>query len=253
MPDRPLVLVTNDDGAHAPGLLALARAMEALGEVYVVAPDRERSAAGHSLTLHRPLRATEIRERFFMVDGTPTDCVALAVMGILKERPRLLASGINQGANMGDDVTYSGTVSAAFEGMLLGIPSMAVSLVDAPGADREVAARVATRLGRLILNRGIPLDTLLNVNVPAGRARGFSVTRQGKRTYNEVIVEKVDPRGRAYYWIGGGAPAWEMGEGTDYQAVSAGRVSVTPLHLNLTNVQALEELRAWEGLSAEGE
>lgn len=248
MPDRPTILVTNDDGIHSPGLKALAEALEEVGEVYVIAPDRERSAAGHALTLHKPLRATEVAPNWYVVDGTPTDCVTLGVMGMLKDKPNLLVSGINLGANLGDDITYSGTVSAAFEGTLLGIPSFAISAVEPLRHELSTAAAFAARLALLVLDRGLPPDTLLNVNVPAGEVNGVEVTRQGKRSYNELIVEKIDPRGRTYYWIGGGEPTWEHLGGTDYEAVMEQKVSITPLHLDLTNYSATETLRQWEGM-----
>lgn len=247
MPERPTILVTNDDGIYSPGLKALAGALEEIGEVYVIAPDRERSAAGHALTLHKPLRATEVAPRWYAVDGTPTDCVTLGVMGMLKEKPDLLASGINLGANLGDDITYSGTVSAAFEGTLLGIPSFAISAVEPLRQDLSAAAAFAARLSVVMLERGLPPDTLLNVNVPPGELNGVEVTRQGKRSYNELIVEKIDPRGKTYYWIGGGEPTWEHLGGTDYEVVVEGKVSITPLHLDLTNYIATEALKKWEG------
>ena len=248
MPEQPVILVTNDDGTHSPGLKALAEGLSGIGEVYVIAPDRERSAAGHSLTLHKPLRATEVAPRWYVVDGTPTDCVTLGVMGMLKEKPDLVVSGINLGANLGDDITYSGTVSAAVEGTLLGIRAFAISAVDSDRQDLEAVAAFAARLAHLVLERGLPPDTLLNVNVPAGEIKGVDVTRQGKRTYNDVIVEKMDPRGKIYYWIGGGEPIWERPGGTDYEAVVEGRISITPLHLDLTNYIAAEALRDWQGL-----
>ncbi len=250
MPERPVILVTNDDGTHSPGLKALAEGLNRTGEVYVIAPDRERSAAGHSLTLHKPLRATEVSPRWYVVDGTPTDCVTLGVMGMFKEKPHLVVSGINLGANLGDDITYSGTVSAAFEATLLGIHAFAISAVDSVRQDLEAAAAFAAQLAALVLDRGLPPDTLLNVNVPAGQISGVAVTRQGKRTYNEVIVEKIDPRGKTYYWIGGGEPTWERPGGTDYEAVVQGKISITPLHLDLTNYAATEILKDWECLLA---
>lgn len=248
MGEQRIILVTNDDGTHSPGLRALAEAVTVLGEVWVIAPDRERSAAGHSLTLHKPLRATEITPRWYVVDGTPTDCVTLAVMGVLKARPHLVVSGINLGANLGDDITYSGTVSAAFEGTLLGIPSFAISAVQSREQDLRAAAHFAVRLARLILDHGLPPDTLLNVNVPAGEVKGVAMTRQGKRAYNELIVEKVDPRGKVYYWIGGGEPTWQRLGDSDYEAVMAGKISITPLHLDLTNHAAVQRLMGWEAL-----
>lgn len=248
MSKRPTILVTNDDGIHSPGLRTLAEALQETTHVFVIAPDRERSAAGHSLTLHKPLRATEVGPSWYVVDGTPTDCVTLGVTGILKEKPKLVVSGINLGANLGDDITYSGTVSAAVEGTLLGIPSFAISAVEPMRQDLNGAGKFAARLGLLLLEQGLPPDTLLNVNVPAGVVRGVAITRQGKRSYNESIVEKIDPRGKTYYWIGGGEPTWELLGGTDYEAVTEGKISITPLHLDLTNYGAMEILKGWEAL-----
>jgi 5'-nucleotidase len=244
----PLILVSNDDGIHAEGIRALADGLAGLGEIVVVAPDRERSAVSHSLTLHRPLRVETLGPSRHAVDGTPTDCVNLAVNGILPRRPALVVAGINQGANLGDDVTYSGTVSAAMEGTLLGIPSIALSLLGRGTFSFDVAASFARRLAAWVLERGLPPDTLLNVNVPApddGRAvRGFALTRMGRRRYGDAIVEKVDPRGKKYYWIGGEELAFEDAEGTDFHAVSQGLISVTPIHLDLTNYRSFDALRA---------
>ncbi|MBI2016380.1 MAG: 5'/3'-nucleotidase SurE [Candidatus Rokubacteria bacterium] len=246
----PLLLLTNDDGVHASGLQALADALRELGDVWVLAPEREQSACGHALTLHRPLRVAEVGERRFAVNGTPSDCVNLGVLGFLPERPVLVMAGVNHGANLGDDVTYSGTVSAAMEGTLLGVPSVAVSLAD--GGDFAAASRVARLVAMRALVAGLPKQTLLNVNVPAGTARGVRVTRLGHRVYSEKIVEQTDPRGRAHYWIGAGDPQWEDVEGTDMGAVHEGYVSVTPLHLDLTNHRALARLAEWQhGLSAQ--
>jgi len=248
----PNILVSNDDGIHAPGLVALATALEALGEVYVVAPDREQSAVGHALTLHRPLRVEPLAARRFSVNGTPTDCVNLAILGILPVRPDVVVSGINSGSNLGDDVTYSGTVSAAMEGSLLGVPSLAVSLVEAgEGADYGPAARAAVELTRLLLGDRESGVTLLNVNVPRGEPRGRRMTRLGRRVYSEKVTEQRDPRGKVYYWIGAGPPAWEAGEDTDFAAVHAGYVSVTPLHLDLTSYDGLQALKAWEADSGD--
>jgi 5'-nucleotidase len=241
-----LILLSNDDGIHSEGLGALERALAELGEVFVVAPDRERSAASHSLTLHRPLRVVGLGERRYAVDGTPTDCVNLAVNGVLPRRPALVMSGINKGANLGDDVTYSGTVSAAMEGTLLGIPSIAVSLVGRDDFDFAAAGRFSRVLATHVLAHGLPRDTLLNVNVPdrpAEEQRGFALTRQGRRRYGDVIVEKVDPRGRKYYWIGGDDLGFVEEEGTDFSAVSRGLISITPIHLDMTNYASFDQLR----------
>jgi 5'-nucleotidase len=239
----PILLVTNDDGVHAEGLGALARALDDLGDVHVVAPEREQSACGHALTLHRPLRVEPLRERWYAVNGTPSDCVNIAVLGFLAERPILIVSGINHGTNLGDDVTYSGTVSAAMEGVLLGVPSIAVSLVS--GGDFALAADATRLVVARALAEGLPPKTLLNVNVPAVPPRGIRVTRLGHRVYSGKIVEQIDPRGRTHYWIGGGEPAWELLEGSDMAAVNEGFVSVTPLHLDLTSHRALAEMRDW--------
>ena len=201
-----LILVTNDDGIQSPGIVTLADSLSELGRVVVVAPDRERSAVGHALTLHSPLRAEEIMTDFFSVDGTPTDCVHLGIHGLLETRPDLVVSGINRGGNMGDDITYSGTVSAALEATLMGVPGIALSLVSDSFemSDFQTAASFANALCRFVFEHGLPPDTYLNVNVPAGRTKGVKITRQGKRIYDHAVVEKTDPRGRKYYWIGGG-------------------------------------------------
>jgi len=239
----PVLLLTNDDGVHASGLLALAEALAELGDAYVLAPEREQSACGHALTLHRPLRVERLGERRFAVNGTPSDCVNLGVLGLLPERPVLVVSGVNHGSNLGDDVTYSGTVSAAMEGTLLGVPSIAVSLAE--GGDLAGAARVARDVAVRVLVEGLPRKTLLNVNVPAGTPRGIRLTRLGHRVYSERIVEQTDPRGRTHYWLGGGEAQWEDLEGSDMGAVHEGYVSVTPLHLDLTNHRALAQLADW--------
>jgi len=246
MDARPLILVSNDDGVYSEGIAALAEALGAVGEVVVIAPDRERSAVSHALTLHRPLRVQELGAGRYAVDGTPTDCVNLAINGILKRRPTLVASGINKGANLGDDVTYSGTVSAAMEGTLLGIPSLAISLIGEPPFQFAAAASFAQRLATWVIERGLPADTLLNVNVPenAKARRGFALTRMGRRRYGDAIVEKVDPRGKKYYWIGGEELQFVEEEGTDFHAVSQGLISITPIHLDLTNYKSFDALKA---------
>lgn len=225
----------------------LAKALEPLDEVWIVGPDRDQSGVSHSVTLARPLRIDEVAPRTFAVDGTPTDCVNLAINGILKERPRLVVSGINHGANLGDDVTYSGTVSAAMEATLLGIPAIAVSLVmrHRSSPDFSVAAQFARELAEKVLAMKLPNDTLLNVNVPeASREEigGSELTRQGKRRYGDAVVEKVDPRGRKYYWIAGDVLDFVDADGTDFAAIQNRKVSITPLHLDLTNYQSFEAL-----------
>ncbi|MEE8110078.1 MAG: 5'/3'-nucleotidase SurE, partial [bacterium] len=218
-------------------------------DVVVVAPDRERSAASHSLTLHRPLRIKEISEGWFSIDGTPTDCIHIALNGLLHEpRPEMVVAGINMGGNLGDDVTYSGTVAAAIEGTLQGLPSIAVSLVSRGPFEFGPAAEFAARLVKQVADRGLPEDTLLNVNVPdlpAGGMRGIQITRQGKSIYGEAIVEKVDPRGQTYFWVGSGNTEWIRRGDTDLDAVHEGKISVTPLHLNMTNETAYQELSGW--------
>jgi 5'-nucleotidase len=245
------ILVSNDDGIHSEGIIALAEALEDLGEVFVVAPDREQSASSHALTLHRPLRIKEIKNRWFAVDGTPADCILLGVKKILQDRkPSLVVSGINKGPNLGDDIIYSGTVSAAMEGTLLGIPSFAISLVSRNNFQFETASKFARRLARFILERGIPSDTFLNVNVPnlkEEEIRSYEITRQGRRVYGEVVIENIDPRGEKYYWIGGGEPGYDKSmEGTDFQAVYSNRISITPLSLDMTNYTSIKELKAIE-------
>ncbi len=243
---RPLILVTNDDGINAPGIHTLARAMAEIGEVYIVAPDRERSAVSHALTLHRPLRIEEMRDRVYNTNGTPTDCVALAITKILPRKPDLVAAGINRGANLGDDVTYSGTVSAAMEGTLLGVPSFAISLAGDRPFHYDVAVPFAIEVARYILDKNLPDDTLLNVNVPNRQKealRGIRITTQGKRAYDNAIQELYSPSGEKHFWIGGGKPIWEQGEDMDMQAVLEGYISVTPVHLDLTNYAALEVLK----------
>ena len=246
MADSRRILVTNDDGVHSEGIQLLAKEMGKLAEVIVVAPDREQSATGHSLTLDRPLRLTRVDENQYSVDGTPTDCVNLAVHWLLKDRrPDLIVSGINFGFNLGDDVTYSGTVSATFEGTLLGIPSVAFSQEAGEGLSFEPAAEFARELIDILIQEPVSADLLLNVNIPAGEIRGVSFTRLGRRVYEQSVVEKVDPRGRRYFWIGG-TPIWQMDSGTDHEAVSQGKISVTPLHLDLTDYPGLESY-AWLG------
>lgn len=234
------ILVTNDDGVFSEGIKLLAENLARLGEVIVVAPDREQSASGHSLTLHRPLRMQQVRENWYAVDGTPTDCVNLAVLGLLKESPPgLIVSGINFGVNLGDDVTYSGTVSATFEGSLLGIPSVAFSQEIGANFSFDKGARFAGEFIEHLLSEDLPRDLLFNVNIPAGEIRGVAFTRLGHRVYQQSLVEKTDPRGRKYYWIAG-SPVWTKEDGTDHAAVCSGMVSVTPLHLDLTDYRGLE-------------
>ncbi len=236
----PRILVTNDDGVFSEGIKLLALSLSEIAEVIVVAPDREQSATGHSLTLHRPLRMQQLESNVYSVDGTPTDCVNLGVLWLLKESPPdLVVSGINFGPNMGDDVTYSGTVSATFEGTLLGIPSVAFSQEIGEHFSFEQGASFARRFIEVLLSEDLPADLLLNVNIPSAEIRGVRFTRLGKRRYKQVVVEKTDPRGKNYFWIAG-TPEWQEEEGTDHAAITRGLVSVTPLHLDLTDYRGLE-------------
>lgn len=254
MSTRRHILVTNDDGIDADALAPLAEALAPLGDVDIIVPERNWSGASHSITLFRPLRVrpTKLRSGHpaFMTDGSPTDCVRLAVLGFLKHRPDIVVSGINRGANMGDDITYSGTVAAAMEGILSNVPSIAIS-IGAFGGDIDygAAASFAALLARNILDRGFAPDTLLNVNVPPlprDQIAGVEVTRLGKRTYRDQLVERLDPYGNPYYWVGGPAVSGEAEEGTDVAAMGAGKISVTPIALDLTNHALLEELARWD-------
>lgn len=242
----PLILLTNDDGIHAPGLRVLAESLAPLGELAVYAPDRQRSAVGHGVSLHQPLRVTETAPGWFMVDGTPSDCLILAVRGLLGRRPQLVVSGINAGANLGDDVTYSGTVAGAFEGMLLGLPSFAISNISHRPRYFEAAGRVAKLIAAYILAEGLPKDVMLNVNLPDmpyDELRGMAFTCMGRRNYQDEIVTRKDPRGGIYYWIGGAQPDHYITEGSDFEAVKKQQVSVTPLLRDLTAWSALEVLQ----------
>jgi 5'-nucleotidase len=231
----PRILVTNDDGVHSEGIHALADALAPLGEVIVVAPVQEASAIGHALTLRRPLRLETVRPGVFAVDGTPTDCVNVAIAHVLHGKPDLIVSGINKGWNLGDDVTYSGTVSGALEGALLGIPSIAVSAANRRNEyDFPPAARAAAALAEMVLERGIPKFTMLNINVPFGPNKGYRATVQARRNHITVVSERIDPRHRPYYWIEEGENEWEPHDRSDYQAVRDGYVSVTPLHPDMT-------------------
>ena len=242
------ILITNDDGISSEGLRILADTVKALGEVSVVAPDRERSAAAHSLTLHRPLRVEQIGPRVYAADGTPVDCVNLAVYGILKGRPDLVISGINNGPNLGEDLVYSGTVSAAFEATFLGIPAFAISLAARKDFLYEAAANFALKVAAHIMQKGLPKDTFLNINVPnveEDDIRSYKITHQGKRVFQDAVVEKLDPRGKKYYWIGGGDQGFQEIAGTDFDAVANHHISITPLCVDLTNRAAVKELEGW--------
>lgn len=249
------ILVTNDDGVASPGLAALAKALQKLGEVWVVAPDRERTAVAHAVTLHKPLRITRLAPRSFCVNGTPVDCVNLALMEVMPKPPAMVVSGINKGVNLGDDVLYSGTVSAAVEAAILGVPSMAVSQEGDRQFRFEVGARYAARVAAMILTRGLPEETLLNVNVPdrpAREIRGLKVTCLSRRRFDNPIVEKVDPRGRKYYWIAGTRISWSRSKDADYEAIHQGLVSLTPIHLDTTHYAVLDHFRQWEPVLSRG-
>jgi 5'-nucleotidase len=234
------ILVTNDDGVHSAGIHALAKALSHLGEVIVVAPHVEASAIGHALTLRRPLRLERLSPGVYEVDGTPTDCVNIALTQLFKDPPALIASGINKGYNLGDDVTYSGTVSGALEGALLGIPSIAVSLQRNDEYDFGPAGDAAATVAEAIMERGLPGRTFININVPPGRPLGMRATVQAKRNHITMVSERMDPRGRPYYWIEEGQNDWEPHDQSDYQAVRDGYVSVTPLQPDMTSYDALD-------------
>ena len=248
----PTILVTNDDGISSPGIKILSKTLKSIGDVYVVAPETEQSAVAHALTLHRPIRSKKVSSKTYYVNGTPTDCVIIGVNKILPEKPDIIVSGINNGANLGDDISYSGTVAAAIEGTFLGVPSIAVSSVrdyqnnNSSRKDAlkfQIAASFAKEIALKVLKRGLPENTLLNVNVPGcAKINGVRITKQGKLVYDSSIQELRDPRGNEYYWIGGGIPQWEAGENTDFEAIQDGYISVTPVHLDLTNHEAIRYL-----------
>jgi 5'-nucleotidase len=246
------ILVTNDDGYRSEGITALARELESLGDVTIVAPVEERSAVGHALTLRHVLRLESVGDRAFAVDGTPTDCVNVAVAQVFRGLPDLVVSGINRGWNLGDDVTYSGTVAGALEGALLGIPSIAVSLRQTRGDyDFTHAARAAAETAQKLVRHPLPGRTFLNINVPKGLPKGYRVTVQAKRNHVTSVAERHDPKGRPYYWIEEGQNEWEPHDRSDYQAVRDGYVSITPLHPDLTAHHALKAVEALGFPSAE--
>ena len=245
-----LILCTNDDGYRAVGLETLVEVARGLGDVEIVAPDREQSASSHSLTMHVPLRAHRVGQSVQAIDGTPTDCVALAVGELLERRPDFVLSGINHGPNMGEDVLYSGTVAGAMEATMLGIPSVAFSYAGRDSTRIPAWSSFLSRLvPQLIDADRFPAETLLNVNLPPidpGEVRGVQVTRLGRRVYTDSITRALDPNGREYFWIGGGGVSWAADDGTDFRAVEQGFVSVTPLHLDLTNHRLLAEVERWD-------
>jgi 5'-nucleotidase len=245
---RKKILITNDDGIHSEGIAALEAAVREIGQVYVVAPESEMSGAAHSLTLARPLRIRQIDEFHWTVDGTPTDCVTLALNQILAPdiRPDICVSGINHGANLGDDATYSGTVAGAMEATILGVPGLAFSLTSTRSHDFTESAKIAREVTIKALAEGLPEGTLLNVNIPKGTPAGIRVTKQGFKSARPVISEHIDPRGKLYYWIGEERNGFRAEGGTDFEAVDAGYVSVTPMRSDLTNYLVLDELKDWE-------
>lgn len=245
--ERPRILLTNDDGYHADGILALEEALSQVGDVYVVAPEAEMSGASHSLTLSRPLRIRQRNARHWTVDGTPTDCVTLALNQILpeSERPHICCSGINHGANLGDDATYSGTVAGALESTILGVPGLAFSLVSYRDYDFSESAKVAAEITQKALNEGLPVWTLLNVNIPKGVPAGLRITKQGFKTARPVISEHIDPRGKLYYWIGEVREGFRAEGGTDFEAIDEGYVSITPMRSDLTSHSGVERLKDW--------
>src|SRR5262245_11330243 len=253
MTQQIVILVTNDDGIRAPGIMTLAGALAPLGEVHVVAPDREVSACAQSLTLKHPLRVEALGERIHAVDGTPADCVNLALVKLLPRRPVLVVSGINRGANLGEDVFYSGTIGGAREGTFFGVPSIAVSLATRAEPDFGPASAFTVRLAKIVLERGLPERTLLNVNVPPGTPKGVAVTVQGRREHEGTIFEGLDPRRRTYYWIEEGNDRWVKDEMSDINAISKGLISVTPLQTDTTHHAVLAAFRGWEPILGDGQ
>ena len=245
--ERPRILITNDDGYNSDGILALEEGLCEIGDVYVVAPETEMSGASHSLTLARPLRIRQIDERHWAVDGTPTDCVTLALNQILAPdlRPNICCSGINHGANLGDDATYSGTVAGALESTILGVPGLAFSLASYRSQNFAESVKIARQITQKALADGIPAWTLLNVNIPKGEPKGIRITKQGFKTARPVISEHIDPRGKLYYWIGEVREGFRAEGGTDFEAIDQGFVSVTPMRSDLTSHSGVEKLKNW--------
>jgi 5'-nucleotidase len=245
--ERKNILITNDDGYLSDGIRALEEALREIGDVYVVAPESEMSGASHSLTLSRPLRIRQIDERHWTVDGTPTDCVTLALNQILAPdiRPDICCSGINLGANLGDDATYSGTVAGAMEATILGVPGLAFSLVSYRDHNFTESARVAREITEKALRDGLPEGTLLNVNVPKGLTNGMKITKQGFKSARPVISEHIDPRGKPYYWIGEERNGFRAEGGTDFEAIDEGYVSITPMRSDLTDHSVIAQLVEW--------
>jgi len=248
------ILISNDDGYMAEGIKALAEAMSSLGDITVVAPDRNRSGASNSLTLENPLRVNRLDNGVYRVEGTPTDCVHLAITGLLDDEPDMVVAGINAGANLGDDVLYSGTVAAAIEGRFLGLPALAISLNGHTATHYETAAWAAKKLVTQLLSSSLPADTILNVNVPdvaIEQITGFESTRLGRRHKAEPVIKELDPRGRAMYWVGPAGEEEDAGAGTDFDAIRRNAVSVTPLQIDLTHYEAIDGVANWlQGIDA---
>jgi len=248
------ILVSNDDGINSPGLFHLKQALDTVGEVTVMAPDREWTASGHAKTMHKPLRISEVKlpdgSPAYVSNGAPSDCITLAVLGILPQLPDLVVSGINLGANVGHDITYSGTVAAAIQGTISGIPSLAASLDTYEDGDFRYAARFVASLAQQVLVHGLPPNILLNANVPSvppGDIAGVEITKLGRRLYRDELIRRQDPRGQDYYWIGGERPSgFDDDEGTDIWALARKRISITAIHLDMTDYQFIEELRGWK-------
>jgi len=249
MSEKPRILLTNDDGYHSDGIIILEEALQEIGDIYVVAPASEMSGASHSLTLSRPLRIRQIDDRHWTVDGTPTDCVTLALNQILNddEQPHICASGINHGANLGDDATYSGTIAGALEATILGVSGLAFSLVVNRNHDFTESAKIAKTVTEKALKEGLPKGTLLNINIPKGVPKGFRITKQGFKDARPVISKHTDPRGKPYYWIGEVREGFHAEGETDFEAIDDGFVSITPMRSDLTNHAVIEELKDWEG------
>jgi 5'-nucleotidase len=252
---KALILLTNDDGVYAPGLRLLLAGLAAAGETIIVAPDRDNSAVSHSLSLHRPLMVKELEANIYAINGTPADCVTIGVEKVLSRKPDLIVSGINAGANLGHDISYSGTVSAAKEGTIRGVPSMALSIAGHGPYHFDTGLQCARLVAELILNNGLPGDCYLNINIPnvkPAEIRGLKITRQGSRMYEDALQELSDPWGRPCLWIGGGKPSQELECGTDSFETEKNYISITPIHVDLTNYEALDTLQGAWGSALKG-
>jgi len=243
---NPVILLTNDDGVYAEGIRILFESLKMKWDTYLVAPANEQSAASHALTLNRPLRVKQLEDRVLAIDGTPADCVMLSLKGLLDIKPDMVVSGINLGPNLGDDVIYSGTVAGAAEATILGVPALAASFVDPDTCDYQTGSDIVMHIAEAILEKGLPDDVLLNVNIPTTFNGTYEITELGRRSYREVIIEKVDPRGKPYYWIGGQVDSWRGSKSCDFAAVERGSVSVTPLHLDMTARTTIDSFSDWK-------